>query len=78
MNQSPSSPTTNPTNSGPSRLTTLTAEEMAMILERAGAGVVTADDIKTTTGQGAPINPDGTFHFVHYTAWLVQQVCRRF
>jgi hypothetical protein len=55
------------------RLTALSADELATLLEKSGAGPVTPAEIAAATGQGAPINADGTFHFTTFVAWLARQ-----
>jgi hypothetical protein len=51
----------------------LTTDQLLEVLAAAGHRA-TAEDIAADVAAGAPTNPDGTLHLVHYTAWLAAQV----
>lgn len=55
----------------PARLTT---KQLAELLGKAGRKLVTAEEIKAMETKGLPRNADGTIHFVHFVAWLAEQV----
>lgn len=52
----------------------LSPAELAAILVKAGSKSATEELIRRHLAMGAPTNPDGTMHLVHYTAWLARQV----
>ncbi|MFO0938299.1 MAG: hypothetical protein U0798_17475 [Gemmataceae bacterium] len=57
---------------------TLTPQAMSMadaakLLSRVSGDRITEAMLDADRQAGAPANPDGTFHLVHYTAWLVKQ-----
>lgn len=52
----------------------LSPAELAGILVKAGSKAATEELIRRHLAMGAPLNPDGTLHLVHYTAWLVRQI----
>lgn len=47
----------------------LSRVQVVMILSAAGARITEAD-IVTDQAEGAPVNADGTFHLLNYSAWL--------
>lgn len=49
----------------------MTAEELSRVLSAAGAGKITAEQIRADMQAGAPANRDG-MHLVHYAAWLIR------
>jgi hypothetical protein len=51
----------------------LTTAQLLEVLAAAGHRG-TAEDIAADVAAGAPTNPDGTLHLVHYTAWIAAQV----
>lgn len=51
----------------------LTPAQLAQVLA-AARGKTTVEHIEQDLVDGAPHNPDGTIHLVHYTAWLASQV----
>lgn len=51
----------------------LDRHQLVRVLGAAG-GKSTAEEIDQDVDAGAPQNADGTFHLVHYTAWLASQV----
>lgn len=52
----------------------LTADEMAGLLTQTGLGPVTTDEIDQVMKAGAPKNQDGSFHLIHFGAWLCRQL----
>jgi hypothetical protein len=48
----------------------MTAQQLADFLSKAGASPVTDDEIEADLAAGAPKNSDGTLNLLHYTAWL--------
>jgi hypothetical protein len=55
------------------RITALDVEHVNEVLKRSGSSEVTIDKIKEDIKNGAPVNDDGSMHFVKYVAWLVKQ-----
>ena len=55
------------------QLTALSKEEFLKLFRRFGAQLVSEDALQQDVTNGAPVNPDGTFNFVAYAAWLMQQ-----
>jgi len=51
----------------------LTQAQLITVLAAAG-GKSSAEDLQQDLAAGAPANPDGTIHLVHFTAWLASQV----
>ena len=51
----------------------LAVAQLARVLTAAGGRKVTAAEINQDLADGAPRNPDGSIHVVHFTAWLVSQ-----
>lgn len=47
--------------------------DVAKLLTAAGGQLVTLAMLEVDVAAGAPVNADGTFHLVHYAAWLVRQ-----
>ena len=58
--------------SGPLNPQSLTVEDAAHLLSKVSGEAFTAAMIEADRNVGAPANPDGTLHLVHYAAWLVQ------
>jgi len=54
----------------------LTPAELARLLSAAAKVQVPLERIEADVAAGAPVNPDGTLHLVHYAAWLVKQMAR--
>lgn len=50
--------------------TRLSIEALAKLLSKAGGRVILARTIEADVAAGAPRNPDGTMHLIHYAAWL--------
>jgi hypothetical protein len=50
----------------------LTTPQLLEVLAAAGHRA-SAEDIAADVAAGAPTNPGGTLHLVHYTAWLAAQ-----
>lgn len=46
----------------------------ARMLSRAGGRQITEEVLRSDIDAGAPTNPDGTLHLVHYAAWNVKQM----
>lgn len=51
----------------------LSLADAAKLLTKVGGERVTPAMIETDREAGAPANPDGTLHLVHYAAWLVKE-----
>ena len=51
----------------------LSVEDAAKMLAKVSGEKITATMIETDRAAGAPANPDGTLHLVHYAAWLVKE-----
>lgn len=51
----------------------LDRQQLVTVLAAAG-GKTTAADLAEDLAAGAPQNSDGTFHLIHYAAWLAGQV----
>lgn len=51
----------------------LSPRELAELLTRSGTQPVTPALLAEDVAAGAPTNADGTFHLVHYTAWLARE-----
>jgi len=50
----------------------LTLADVVRLLAKAGP--VTEAMLRADLAAGAPANPDGTIHLVHYAAWLVREM----
>ncbi len=63
-----------PTSGGKNQLdpSSLSAEDLAKLLTKAGTEPITEDMIKEDIAEGAPTNADGRLNLVHYAAWLVK------
>lgn len=63
------------TTAEPPRLnpTALPAGDLAKLLTTAGGREISPAAIEADVAAGAPTNPDGTLHLVHYAAWLAAQ-----
>lgn len=55
-------------------LAKVTPERLAQLLSQTGLGEVSDDMIQQAMELGVPRNKDGTFHLVHFGAWLAQQL----
>ena len=55
------------------RITALSPEKLAAILQAAGSCLATTDTILADIAAGAPENPDGTVSLVEYGAWLAKR-----
>lgn len=55
-------------------LTRLSDKQLAALLSKAGTEPITEATIKEQISRGAPVNEDGTIHFVRYAAWLAMRV----
>lgn len=58
-------------------LTALTPDQMALLLSKAGAGPVTADEVRADIEAGAPADGQGRLHLLTYAAWLARDVQSR-
>jgi len=65
-----------PRPASPADPTKLSAAQLASLLSAAAKAKVTPQMIRADLAAGAPSNPDGTLHLVHYTAWLLREVAR--
>ena len=54
--------------------TELTPEAIVHMCRAVGQTAITEAMIEADVRAGAPVNPDGTIHLVHYCAWLVREV----
>lgn len=54
----------------------LSPDDLARLLTAAGPAQITIDMIQADIAAGAPTNPDGTLHLVHYVAWLIKELGR--
>lgn len=54
----------------------LTLQQLARLLERAGASRASEQLVAADVAAGAPVNPDGSVSVVHYTAWLAREEAR--
>ena len=55
----------------------LSIEDMARLLTKAGGKKVTAEQVQADIDAGAPTNIDGTVNLVRYAAWLVKEMSAR-
>jgi hypothetical protein len=51
----------------------LSVPDAARLLTKAGGRPITEAMLRQDMAAGAPANPDGTLHLVHYCAWLVRE-----
>lgn len=51
----------------------LSVADAAKLLSKVGGGRVNPAMIEADRVAGAPSNPDGTIHLVHYAAWLAKE-----
>jgi hypothetical protein len=65
------------TPSPPLSPTSMTVDDAARLLTRAGGQPVTVTMLHADLGAGAPANPDGTINLIHYAAWLVREMASR-
>jgi hypothetical protein len=49
----------------------LSIADAAILLSRVGGTPISVEMITLDRAAGAPANPDGTLHLVHYAAWLI-------
>ena len=54
----------------------LTLPDAARLLTRVGGQPVTVEMLQRDLTAGAPVNPNGTLHLVHYAAWLLREMGR--
>lgn len=54
-------------------LTSLTPDDLANLLQTSGSRTATSETIARDIASGAPVNADGTLHFLHYVAWLLKE-----
>ena len=52
----------------------LTPLAVSQLLSKVSGKVVTVSMIERDLAHGAPANPDGTIHLVHYGAWLIKEL----
>ena len=52
----------------------LTPEQLVKLLTSGGTKKASMDGIQSHIERGAPVNPDGTLHLIHYVAWLASEV----
>lgn len=62
---------------GSMALTQLTTDQVAALLQRAGARHMAPERIRADLAAGAPANPDGTINLIAYGAWMLQELARR-
>jgi len=48
--------------------------DVVRVLSRAGAKGISEENVRADIAAGAPTNPDGTIHMVHYMAWLTKEI----
>jgi hypothetical protein len=60
----------------PLRPTALSLRDAARLLSRTGGRPISVEMLEADIAAGAPTNPDGTIHLVHYAAWLVKELGR--
>jgi hypothetical protein len=53
----------------------LTIPDAVAVLRKAGSQHITEEALRADLAAGAPVNPDGTIHLLHYVAWLAKEVC---
>jgi len=51
----------------------MTLGDLAEWLSYAAGKTITEKMLRADIAAGAPVNPDGTFHALHYMAWLLQE-----
>jgi len=54
--------------------TRLSPDALAKLLTKAGGAPIDAACVRRDLAGGAPRNPDGTVHLIHFTAWLAGRV----
>jgi hypothetical protein len=52
----------------------LAVADAARILSRLGGREISEEMLRADLAAGAPVNPDGTLHLVHYAAWLIREM----
>lgn len=55
----------------------LTAETLAQLLRKAGSKTATPELLAQCAEKGAPVNPDGTFSLIDFSAWLAKEHASR-
>ena len=50
--------------------------DAARLLSKVGGQSITVEMLQRDLAAGAPTNPDGTIHLVHYAAWLLREMGR--
>jgi hypothetical protein len=58
-------------------LTRLSVDQVATLLQRAGARSMSADRVRSDLAAGAPVNEDGTISLIAYGAWMLRDLSRR-
>ena len=66
--------TPTPTPPPPVNPTALTPDAIVRMCKALGQTGMTTAMTEADVKVGAPVNPDGTIHLVHYCAWLVREV----
>lgn len=51
----------------------MTPAQLARLLAKASGRKITVAMVRRDLQDGAPTNPDGTLHLVHYAAWLTSR-----
>lgn len=54
-------------------LTSLTPGDLANLLQASGSRTASPETIARDIASGAPVNADGTLHFLHYVTWLLKE-----
>jgi hypothetical protein len=55
--------------------TALSPADLVRLLTKVSGEPITEEMVRADLGAGAPANADGTINLVHYTAWLVREMC---
>jgi hypothetical protein len=58
-------------------LTRLSVDQVAALLQRAGARHMAPERVRADIAAGAPANPDGSINLIAYGAWMLQELARR-
>lgn len=64
-------------NASPLNPSALALGDAAHLFSRLSGKSITVGMLEADLLAGAPRNPDGTLHVVHYAAWLVKEMGRR-
>lgn len=54
-------------------LANITIEDLAKLLSVRYGVKFDASEIRDDVARGAPLNPDGTMHLIHYMAWMIRE-----